>query len=247
MVSVWVTALILSGMMAGVVADVVAVPPDLSHDEEVLNGQPRQGVSGRTRPDGRPLDNDRKSDASARPDKTGEYQEGSGGTEEPGPQTMTSTDCVQRMVQWISRVNEGANTTLLAGIATLGLVISSGMVACGLAVWLCGVGWRHAQGPVARAGAQSYSEREDHRTRAGSSRTRNPQRKGYSVGETEVVTNGADPTLSEPPTLDGAERYRRSDGTNGGGGPVLAHRAARTTVEGDKGVNFSVCPPLRNS
>ena len=42
---------------------------------------------------------------------------------------MTSTDCVQRMVQWISRVNEGANTTLLAGIATLGLVISSGMVA----------------------------------------------------------------------------------------------------------------------
>ena len=151
---------------------------------------------------------------------------------------MTSTDCVQRMVQWISRVNEGANTTLLAGIATLGLVISSGMVACGLAVWLCGVGWRHAQGPVARAGGQSYAEREDHRTRSGSSRTRNPQRKGCGVGETEVVTNGADPTLSEPPTLDGAERYRRSDGTNGGGGPVLAHRAVHATGTDHKNVVF---------
>ena len=107
MVSMWVTALILSGMMAGAVADVVAVPPDLSHDEKVLNGQSRQGVSGRTRTDGRLLDNDRKSDAGARPDKTGEYQEGSGGAEEAVPQTMTSTDCVQRMVQWISRVNEG--------------------------------------------------------------------------------------------------------------------------------------------
>ena len=99
------------------------------------------------------------------------------------------------------------------------------MVACGLAVWLCGVGWRHAQGPVARAGGQSYAEREDHRTRSGSSRTRNPQRKGYGAGETEVVTNGADPTLSEPPTLDGAYRYGPSDGNGGGGGPVLAHRA----------------------
>ena len=91
--------------------------------------------------DGRPADNEHTGDVNARSDKTGEYKESSGGAEEAVPQTMTSTDCVQRMVQWISRVNEGTNATLLAGIATLGLVISSGMVACSLAVWLCGVGW----------------------------------------------------------------------------------------------------------
>ena len=173
------TALILSGMMAGAIADVATVLPDLSRVEEVPNGPSRQGVSGRVIPDGRTAGDadDRTGDVNVHSDNTGEYKEGSGGTGEAVPQTMTSTDCVQRMVQWIARVNEGTNATLLAGIATLGLVISSGMVACGLAVWLCGVGWRHAQGPVARAGSQPGAEREDHRTRTGSSRTRNPQRK----------------------------------------------------------------------
>ena len=95
----------------------------------------------------------------------------------------------------------------------------------------CAFQLRTAQGPVARAGGQPgpRREREDHRTRSGSSRTRNPQRKGYGAGETEVVTNGADPTLSEPPTLDGANGYRTRDGSHGGGGPVLAHRAVHAT------------------
>ena len=61
------------------------------------------------------------------------------------------------------------------------------------------------------------------------------------MGETDIYVHGADPTLSEPPTLDGAERYRRSDGTNGGGGPVLAHRAARTTGEQVTGGHKKKC------
>ena len=85
-------------------------------------------------------------------------------------------DCVQRMLRWVTQSHGGNNVTIVASIATLGLVISTGLVACGLAVWLCGVGWRAARGPGAQPSDQPSVGREDSRTRVECSRTRNPQR-----------------------------------------------------------------------
>ena len=166
--------------------------------------------------------------ASARTESGAAPEASTDGGAREGP----SDDCFQFVARWMAHLNDGsagAGATLLAGIATLGLVISTGMVACGLAVWLCGVGWRHAQGQVAHATNQPRADREDPRTRTACPRTRNPQRKGGGAGETDGTYHSADPTLSEPPILDGATLYRYKDGTAGGGGPVLAHRAARAT------------------
>ena len=57
------------------------------------------------------------------------------------------------------------------------MTISSSLVASGLAVWLCGVGWRAAHGPGAQSTCQPAVEREDHRNHETCPRTRNPQRK----------------------------------------------------------------------
>ena len=145
----------------------------------------------------------------------------------------------QRMLQWLEERTDKSNATLLATM--LGISISSSLATSGLAVWLCGVGRRAARGPGAQPTGRSAVEREDHRNHATCPRTRNPQRKGGYVVETDIYVHGADPTLIEPPTLDVAERYRRSDGTDGGGGPALAHRAARTTGEGDKKLRPDIC------
>ena len=84
--------------------------------------------------------------------------------------------CYQRMLQWLDGRDENKNATLLAMV--LGMTISSSLVASGLAVWLCGVGWRAAHGPGAQSTCQPAVEREDHRNHATCPRTRNPQRKG---------------------------------------------------------------------
>ena len=139
--------------------------------------------------------------------------------------------CYQRMLQWLEERTDKSNATLLATM--LGISISSSLATSGLAVWLCGVGRRAARGPGARPTGRSAVEREDHRNHATCPRTRNPQRKGGFVGETDIYDHGADPTLSEPPTLDGAYRYGPSDGNGGGGGPVLAHRVDRVAGPDD--------------
>ena len=60
------------------------------------------------------------------------------------------------MLRWVTQSHGGNNVTIVASIATLGLVISTGLVACGLAVWLCGVGWRAARGPGAQPSDQLF-------------------------------------------------------------------------------------------
>ena len=69
--------------------------------------------------------------------------------------------CYQRMLQWLDGRDENKNATLIAMV--LGMTISSSLVASGLAVWLCGVGWRAAHGPGAQPTCQPAVEREDHR------------------------------------------------------------------------------------
>ena len=49
---------------------------------------------------------ERTGDVNAHSDKTGEYKEGPGGTGEAVPQTMTSTNCVQRMHGAVDRARE---------------------------------------------------------------------------------------------------------------------------------------------
>ena len=169
-----------------------------------------------------------RAQAATQPESADGAQKGAGASAH-----MLPADCVQRMVEWFSRGSDGAHATLLAGIATLGLVITTGTVACGLAAWLCGVGWRAARGPGAQPTSQCTTGREDNRTLAGCSRTRNPQHKSGGGGETDITRQRADPTLSEPPTLDGAYRYGPSDGNGGGGGPVLAHRVDRVAGPDD--------------
>ena len=104
------------------------------------------------------------------------------GRQPASEQAAPEDDCVQRMLRWVTQSHGGNNVTIVASIATLGLVISTGLVACGLAVWLCGVGWRAARGPGAQPSDQPSVGREDSRTRVECSRTRNPQRKGSGAG-----------------------------------------------------------------
>ena len=139
--------------------------------------------------------------------------------------------CYQRMLRWLDGRDENKNATLLAMV--LGMTISSSLVASGLAVWLCGVGWRAAHGPGAHPSCQSTAEREDHRNHATCPRTRNPQRKGGYVGETDIYDHGADPTLSEPPTLDGASAYRT---TRDGGRAAAGVRCWPTERSARRGV-----------